>query len=171
MKKVLLLMVAVLMVANVAMADHLGLYADASGGSCNLSGPGFNTNAAILHKFTLGASGCRFYLDISNAPGTAIFGFNTPFTPVGNIASDLSVGYGGCQGPGTVVVGTLILQLGASGYMDVAAAPGFGLLYTDCNYAEKNATGGRSYINNPTGNCNEVATQASTWGQVKALYR
>jgi len=171
MKKVLLLMVAILMVASVAMADHISLYVDASGTSCNLAS-GFNSTATILHKYTLGATGSRFYLDISNAPGTAIFGFNSPFTPVGNIATDLSLGYGGCQGPGTIVLGTMIISLGASGYMDILASPGFGLLYTDCNFEEKTATGGRAHINNPEGTCLEpVATQPATWGQVKALYR
>jgi hypothetical protein len=171
MKKVLLLMVAVLMVASVAMADHIGLYTDGTGSDCHLTGPGFNTTAAIVHKFTLGATGSRFYLDTSNAPGTAIVGFNSPFTPVGNLASDLSLGYGGGQGPGSIVLGTVIIQLGAlPGYMDILASPGFGLLYTDCNFEEKAATGARTWINTPNGPCT-VATQPSTWGQVKALYR
>jgi hypothetical protein len=172
MKKVLMLTAGVLMVANVAMADHFGLYTDGSGGDCHLTGPGFNTTAAVVEKFTLGSTGCRFYLDVVNAPGTLIFAFATPFVPVGDIKSDLSVGYGGCQGPGSVVVGTMVIQLGGSGYMDILPATGFpNILYTDCNFAEKPATGGRAWINNPTGQCNEVATQPSTWGQVKALYR
>ena len=51
MKKVLLLMVAVLMVSSVAMADHFGVYADNTGASCSLA-VGFQsgTTAAVIEK-------------------------------------------------------------------------------------------------------------------------
>jgi len=172
MKKILLLMVAVLMVANVAMADNIGVYSDASGTSCILA-PGFSFGVVtVLHKYTLGATGSRFMLDASNAPGTSLIAFTTPYTPVGNIAVDLALGYGGCE-VGTVNLGTLTI-IAALGYMDVKAATGFpDILYTDCAFNEKLAYGSRTWIGTPPplATCNEVATKASTWGQVKALYR
>jgi len=168
MKKVLLLMVAVIMVSNVAMADHLGIYTDVNGSSCALA-PGFTSTAAVIHKFSLGTTGVRFKMDISGAPGTGVFGFTTGYTPVGNLTTDLSVGYGDCL-VGTVMIGTIVANL-AVGVLAIKPADGFGtILYTNCSFAELDATGGRAYVGS-TGDCGEVAVETSTWGQVKALYR
>jgi len=40
----------------------------------------------------------------------------------------------------------------------------------DCSFGEHPATGGSFYVAG-TGDCKEVATEATTWGSVKALYR
>jgi hypothetical protein len=166
MKKVLLLMVAVLMISSVAMADHLGVYADCSGASCSLA-PGFTSTAAVVHKFTLGATGVRFKVTLP--AGSSFFSFSTPYTPVGSMTSDLSVGYGQCL-VGTICVGNIVAILNP-GTINVLPADTFpNILYTDCVFAEKSATGGDAYVGG-TGDCHEVATEQSTWGQVKALYR
>lgn len=168
MKKVLLLMVAVLMVSNVAMANHFGVYADASGASCALGAAGvFNPSAAVIEKFSAGSTGSRF--KVVFPAGTSFFGFNSPFVPVGVLTSDLSLGYGQCLS-GSIVLGTINAIYGA-GTGDVEKAdlqPN--ILYTDCSFGEYPATGGTFYVGT-TGDCHEVATEPSTWGQVKALYR
>jgi hypothetical protein len=168
MKKVLLLMVAVLMISSVAMADHIGIYADASGASCSLAG-GFTTGTTVIHKFaTAGTTGSRWYIDSSTLVG-GIFAFSTGFTTVGSYTNDLSVGYGACN-TGSLVIGTLLMNA-TGGSMTVKAAIGQStIIVTDCNFGEKPATGGTAYVAG-TGNCGEVATEPSTWGQVKALYR
>jgi hypothetical protein len=169
MKKVLLLMVAILMISSVAMADHFGLYSDASGTSCLLV-LGFNPNVTLIEKFSNGTTGCRLMVDMG---GNGNFGFTTPWVPVGNIASDLSLAYGSCQ-TGSVVLGTLTMNLTISGSkMTVLPATLFpNIIYTTCSFEELPATGG--YANVGTGSptdCGEVATEPTTWGQVKALYR
>jgi len=169
MKKVLLLMVAVLMISTAAMADHFGLYSDASGSSCLLA-LGFNPNVTLIEKFSLGTTGCRLSVDMG---GNGNFGFTTPWVPVGNIATDLSLAYGSCQS-GSVVLGTLTMNLTASGStMKVLPAQLFPtIIYTNCSFAELPATGGKANVGTGSAtDCGEVATEPSTWGQVKALYR
>jgi hypothetical protein len=168
MKKVLLLMVAVLMVSSVAMADHIGVYSDASGSSC-LVGSGFQSNVTVIHRSLLGATGSRFKITLP--AGSAFFAFNTSYVPVGNMQTDLSLGYGDCL-TGSFVIGTIVANL-TSGTISVLPADTFvSIIYTDCTFAELPATGGNAYVAPATGNCNEpLATEQSTWGQVKALYR
>jgi hypothetical protein len=166
MKKVLLLMVGVLMISSVAMADHIGVYTDGTGSSCLLA-PGFTSTAAVIEKFSAGTTGSRF--KVSLPVGSVLFGFNTPFTPVGKVDTDLAVAYGVCL-TGDVVVGTLLANL-ANGTIQVLNSDILpNIIYTDCFFAEKVATGGTAHVGE-TGSCNEVATEPSTWGQVKALYR
>ena len=172
MKKVLLLMVAVLMVSAVAAnaIEHIGIYSDANGTSCTLA-PGFNPNVTVIEKSSTGTTGCRFYVD--PGAGNSIFAFNTSWVPVGNIANDLSLAYGSCQAqPGSVVLGTILMSLAGPGSLSVLPAQGFAsIIYTDCSFGEHPATGGKAFVT-VTGNCEEpLAAQSSTWGQVKALYR
>lgn len=169
MKKVLLLMVAVLMVSSVAMADHFGVYADNTGASCSLA-VGFQsgTTAAVIEKFTTGTTGSRFKVTLP--AGSSFFSFSSPYTPIGNLTSDLSLGYGGCQGPGSVVLGNIIAILNPGSGQVLPADLFANIIYTNCVFAELPATGGTYYVGS-TGNCNEIATEPTTWGQVKALYR
>jgi hypothetical protein len=60
MKKVLLLTLAALMISSVALADNVSMYSDISGTSCLISAAGFNSTAAVVHKFSLGATYSRF---------------------------------------------------------------------------------------------------------------
>ena len=111
MKKVLLLMVAVLMVSSVAMATpHYGVYTDCTGTSCALAA-GFTQTVAVVEKFSVGTSGARFKVTLP--AGSSFFGFSTGFVPLGNLTTDLSLGYGGCFS-GTTCLGTIagILILG-----------------------------------------------------------
>ena len=174
MKKVLLLMVAVLMVSSVAMADMITINTDASGSSCLLA-PGFTTTTAILHKYSTGSTGDRFYLDTSAAgAGTSVFSFTTSWVTVGTIQTDLSVAYGVCldTSTGPILLGTIVAQLVGPGSIAIKAAPIIGqIIYTDCSFGEHPASGGTAYIGTQTGPCEPIATQQSTWGAVKALYR
>jgi hypothetical protein len=55
--------------------------------------------------------------------------------------------------------------------------PQFPLQYVDCAFAEFPATAGQGVTINPDGSCpcgqlnQPLATEPSTWGQVKSLYR
>src|SRR5262249_55949564 len=144
---------------------------DASGSSCQLSGVGFMTTPTVLHRFTLGATASRWYINAGFAPGTTILAFTTPYTTVGDIHNDLRVGYAQCL-TGTIVLGTLVMVSGGIGHIDLIAAQGFAnIIYTDCSSGEHPATGGNAYMNG-SNNCGEIdAVEPSTWGQVKSLYR
>jgi len=168
MKKVLLLSLAVLMVSSAAMAEHIGIFADQAGTSCTLA-PGFNPNVYVVEKSLGGTTGSRF--KVVPGTGNSILAFNTTFVPIGNISSDLSLAYGQCLS-GDVVLGSILMSLAGPGFLEVKPADLFlTIIYTDCNFGEYPATGGKAYVGVP-GDCSlPVATQPSTWGQVKALYR
>jgi len=169
MKKVLLLTLACLMISSVAMADHLGVYSDCTGSSCLLAA-GFNNGAtAVVHKFSLGATYSRWKTTFP--AGSNVFGFTTqnsyPF--IGNSATDISVAYGTCIS-GSFCIGTFTAIL-APGEVVLSAADGQPtVLWADCDFGEFAGTGGSAWVG-LTGDCREVATEQSTWGSVKALYR
>jgi hypothetical protein len=173
MKKVLLLMVAVLMVSSVAMADHIGLYNDNAGTSCLLAPGGHfaGTDCYVIHKFTTGATGSRWKINFP--AGSTIFAFSpaSGMSPLGVVTSDMSVGYGGCQ-TGTLVLGACVGNLNPGTGAVVAADLQTDVVYTDCDFVQKPASGGTFTVaaSGPAP-CGEVATEPTTWGQVKALYR
>ena len=169
MTRVLMLAVAILMVGSIALADHIAPYTDETGTSCNIAA-GFSTTAAIIHKFSVGATGARFKLDLSLAPGSTVFAFNTPYVPIGNVTSDLSLGYGQCL-TGSFSLGTLV-AIWAPGAISIVPADAFpNIIYTNCDFAELTATGGHASINGDGHGCDFDAVEASTWGKVKSLYR
>ncbi len=173
MKRTLLLLVSLLLISSVAMADHIGIYSDATGQSCQLGNPGqFNPNVTVIHKFATGAIGSRFL--ITFPAGTAFFGFNSSYLqscdPGPCVGNDLVFAYGSCR-TGSIVLGTINAIYGTGTLQVVHTDLVLDVLYTDCSFVEKAATGGKAYVGT-TGNCNEpLATEASTWGSVKSLYR
>ena len=172
MKRMLLLLVSGLLISNVAMADHIGIYADASGTSCTLVS-GFNPNVTIIHKFTYGATGSRFRVDFG---GNGFFAFNSPFVTVGSLDHDLSVGYGQCLN-GCIPLGQIVTNLTILGSsVRVVPAEVFpNIIYTDCSFGEYPATGGIAHVGYDNGDCAgnpcTVPVEPTTWGSVKALYR
>lgn len=181
MKKVLLLAFGVLLAANVAFADHLGIYGDAAGTSCTSTAlvfpPAVNTTY-VIHKFTLGTNGSRFMV----VDGSGLFQASnvTPYAVLGGVYTGASVAYGNCLNAPAIVVYTLGHFFFGSGNicgkMEVVPdpiEPSGMILYSDCNYGAHQATGGQFFYqaNATCTNCNEVATAATTWGTIKALYR
>jgi hypothetical protein len=172
MKRTVWLLVSLLLISSAAMADHIGIYSDTTGQSCNLGNivGQFSSTVTVIHKYSQGAIGSRF--NITFPPGTSFFSFNSPYFPVCDPGpcDGISLGYGQCR-TGNIVLGTLLAIYGA-GTLHVVPAQSFSeILYTDCAFVEKAATGGAAYVGTP-GDCEEpVATEPSTWGSVKALYR
>jgi len=168
MKKVLLLTLAVLMIASVAMADHLGVYSDCTGGSCLLV-PGFTSTAAVVHKFSLGTTLSRWKAVFP--AGSNVFSFTTQnsYPSIGTATSDIAVAYGTCL-TGSFCVGTFAAIL-APGEIVLTVADGQPfIIWASCDFGEHPGTGGSAWVG-LTGDCREVATEQSTWGSVKALYR
>jgi hypothetical protein len=160
---------AALMSADVARAVHIGIYPDATGSTCNLQ-PGLSSTATIIQKFTLGATGSRFKMDLSLCPGTSFFAFSSPFFTIGVLTTDMSIGYGQCL-TGNIVLGTILANWAPGTVSIVAADLQSNIYYTDCSYTELPATGGHASISGDGHGCDFDAVQPSTWGGVKALYR
>ena len=176
MKRTLLLMICALMVSSAAMADHIGVYSDATGETCdlgNIAGQ-FSSTATVIHKYTSGAVGSRFKATFP--PGTLFIGLVTPYVVVGVLPTDLSLAYGQCRSD-CIVLGTLLAIYGA-GTIRIQAADGqANIIYADCSFVEKTASGGTAGVN-VTSDCTDltvggctVAVESSTWGSVKSLYR
>jgi hypothetical protein len=167
MKKVLLLSLSLMMLAGAAMADHIAIYADPTGSVCNLA-PGFSTTATIIHKFSAGATASRFRMELN--PGSVFFAISTPYVTIGGLDTDISIGYGACL-TGSFPLGTIV-ALWAPGTVSIVAAFGqSNIIYADCNFAERIATGGHTSINGDGHGCDFDPVQPTSWGKVKALYR
>ena len=180
MKKALLLSVAIVCVASMALAQGggIGIFADPTGADCNLwdVAPGLVTYWAV-HVNTPGATACSFSAP-QPACGLMAYLSDTQQFPVtiGNSQDGVAIGYGGCfASPIAVLAINFFAQAltapccfypvlpdpnGVSGQIEVV----------DCADNLLIATGGAGRINpNSTCMCT-VATEETTWGQVKSLY-
>jgi hypothetical protein len=167
MKRILILALVVLSIAGAASASYISIYSDASGGSCVLA-PGFNPNVTIIQKFTLGTVSVRFSL--TRGPNEFL-AFNSPYATIGNLTSDITVQYGGCR-TGSLVIGTATMNLvGDKLYIHPAQGQTI-VIDTDCAFVDHKAMWGYASVGNPYDVCNQqLATESSTWGRVKSLYR
>ncbi len=170
MNKLLLLTLFVVMIASVASADVIGVYSDDFGTNCNLAS-GFNPNGAVIHKMTLGTVAANFKIVLT--AGSTFFSFTTPFSPLPGVTPEgnISVQYGGCL-TGTIVVGHIVAIL-APGIIQVLPADG-GIGYIQsikCDLTSRYVYASNGGVGQD-GDCDtSVATEPSTWGSVKALYR
>lgn len=169
MKTVLALALLLFTTTAPAFADHIGIYRDAEGMSCTLDA-GYSNTTAIIHKFSLGSIGCQFRVDFSQAPGSTFIAFHTSYMPVGELTTGIAVGYGLCL-TNSIVVGTFEATL-SPGMLYVLPPTGYtNILNSDCHMTDYPATGGNASVGS-VNTCNQVeATEPSTWGHVKALYR
>lgn len=179
MKKILMLALAMTMVAGVAMADDIGIFTDQIGGdNCTLVPPAFQPfTVYVVHRAPGGATGSVFKL--TNTSGyslsAAVLG---GYLSIGDAFTDLSLAYGGCltgsiavlsvNGFGFPVPGQVCGVVQVGNVPSQAAS-----LTVDCNFAEIPAGAGKFVFNSDmTCPCIEPnATEESTWGKVKNLYR
>lgn len=177
MKRFALTVLLVMVLAAPAMAGvgDMSIYADNQGNSCNLVYAGGAPGTAyMVQKFGPGDESTGVRLKVTVPVGVSMF-FNTSYVPVGDIAIDLSIGYGVCINT-TTVIGTFTLFSGSApapcSLMSVAIPDGFATaLATDCGFVKFPLKVG-SGIFNPDGTCQcDIATEPTSWGKVKALYR
>jgi hypothetical protein len=183
MKRFALLMISLLALAAPAFAQinplvgDISMYNDDQGSSCNIvaNGGGAFLQPFMVQKFASGGgcTGIRFKITVPT--GMNIVGFSTTFVPVGNVANDLSIAYGICVSTTTVIGQLQVLSVSASptcSYLSVVAADNFANpIATDCSFGEYPIKVGQAIVN-PDGGCQcNVATQPTSWGRVKALYR
>ncbi len=183
MKRIALLAVCLVALAAPAFAQinpqvgDISMYSDDQGSNCNITanGGGAFLQPYMIQKFSNGGgcTGIRFKITVPT--GMSIVGFSTQYVPVGSVAGDLSIAYGICQSTQFVVGQLQVLSLTASpacSYVSVVAADNFANpIATDCLFGEYPIKTGQAIVN-ADGSCPcSVATEPTSWGKVKALYR
>jgi hypothetical protein len=180
----LVLVGGVVLAASAAFADHLGIYSDNQGNSCvtgALVPPPTTNFAYVIHKFTTGTTGARF--KVNDLSGLFHAAATTPYLEGGGGGAPYigsSLAYGNCLN-GQLVIYTLeflwFAQPISCAKMEIVPDPieiSGNIIFTNCNFTTLVATGGQFFWNadGTCQNCNEPnATEITTWGTIKALYR
>ena len=188
MRKILTIALALTMCSGAAMADKIGIYADAGGTNCSFNPAAFAlVTLYIVHDAEGGGKVSKFMIsDLSGMTPTGS-SVQAPFLAIGTYAAGIEIAYPECQN-GKVVIGTLgyfhqAEVMNCSRTVQVVPHPGSQVpgevIVVDCNLPFGNievAQGGRAWGGTDPvacGDCFEptVPTNESTWGGIKALYR
>ena len=187
MRKILTIALALTLCSGVAMADQLGVFTDQAGTDCSFAPANFALATLYLVLDSNGATASKFM--VSDAAGMTPTGSSVTagFLAIGSYSTGIEIAYPVCQN-GKIVIGTLgyfhqLEAMDCSRTVQIVAHPGSQVpgevVMVDCNLPFGNievAQGGRAWggaDSEACGGCFEptVATQQSTWGGVKALYR
>lgn len=177
-----LLVVGCLTVATPSAAqDKLDVYADRERTTCSLTEPVYPP-VAVIYLFLTGpaaSTGVRFSVPKPDCwVGASYIGEETPYVSIGKSYSDWTIAFGQCLTPPVYLGNVSFIVSGQSlpccEVKAVQPALGFPFVYTDCNFAENPLTAGQSVFVNADASCPcmpPVATEPTTWGRVKSLYR
>ena len=175
-----LLLVSITFSATASIAqDKVELFVDEGRTVCSLSD---NVPAVVsLHVFLTGPDNATLVGFKATLPdcwqGATWLADVTPYVSIGTSQGEMSVAFGQCLTP---PVHAVEIQVATSGTslpcceVKILQPISFPLQIVDCGFAEVNATAGQSVMVNPNASCpctTPVATESSTWGRVKALYR
>lgn len=183
MKRFALLIICLVAMATPALAINgigdISSYADDQGNDCNILSPGGGglVHVYVVHKFQPGESATYSRFKGQWPTGLTFLGsFNVGANvAIGNFATDVAVAYGVCVS-GPHLVGDALFQTSAASpacsYFDLVASDGQATpLGTDCLFGEYEVGTGQAIVN-PDGTCPcTIATEPTSWGKVKALYR
>jgi hypothetical protein len=180
MKKALLLSGLMIFAATAAFgqAGTIGVYADLTGANCHVADaiPGL-TGWNVVHTNTAGATASQFMIPLPSC-NLATFLSDTPVfaVTIGASQTGVAIGYGACL---AAPIHILTMNMFTSGITGPCCAitvipdpnvPSGQIEVVDCGNNLIFGSGFTSYINgNSTCPCT-VATEESTWGQVKSLY-
>ncbi|HEX6790240.1 MAG TPA: hypothetical protein VF247_02930 [Candidatus Krumholzibacteria bacterium] len=169
-KRFLLVVTLVVCFALPASGEHIGIYQDEFGYGCSLP-TGFNMTAAVVLKYAPFTTGVRFRIE--PPAGTSIAAFTTPYITIGSLDTDMSLAFGQCiDNTGSISLGTITANWTAG---TAWVRPALGqtiIMKTDCNFNELPIYGCYAFIGTPGLCCEDIiATESSTWGKVKSLYR
>jgi len=165
MRKTLLLLVCLLAGASAARANVLRLCTDPA--SCDLIVPAGFYELYLVQRYNVGGvSACRFTLDASTAPGSALLGFTSDYSFTGSVNGEIAVNFGSCT-QADVIVGRLTATV-ACGYIGILNP----FTYDCLQHTERSMYSSSMCVctHAPGTLCFELATEPSTWGSVKALY-
>ena len=181
MKKFVLTAMLLVVAATPALAQEgLGLFADNTGLSCSVTDlvDGAIKRVYVVHVNSVGASGSEFLVDTS-ASTMSLFVAAVPAGMLSIGASDtgISIAYQECR-IGTFLVLTLTFDAFGTtapcSYLRMLPDPTAASpvrIWNDCVSIPHDFPGGVAIVNaDGTCPCN-VATEETTWGTIKALYR
>ena len=181
MKKFVLTAMILVVAATPALAQEgLGLYADNAGLSCQISDlvDGAVKRVYVIHNNSVGASGSEFLVDASSTT-LAIFASTVPSSmlSIGSAETGISIAYNECKVGSFLVLTVSYDAFGTTApcsYIrmepDPTAVPPV-RVWADCISITHPFPGGVAIVNVNGGCPCNVATQATTWGTIKALYR
>jgi len=182
MKKTLLLSLAMICVASMAFgqAGTVGIYADPVGANCHLPDVVAGLNVYnVVHTNTAGASAVQFSAPLPGCYVAGLWLSDAPFYGVtlGNSQVGVAIGYGACVGAPNIVLLINIFGQGLTGpccawtVVPDPNVPSGQIEVVDCGNNLIFGNGFTSYVNGNSNDCPcTVATEESTWGQVKSLY-
>lgn len=179
MTKVGLTVLLLLVVAIPAMAvQTIGVFSDAAATSCEISDPGGNAQVKVYIVQTSDVQpvvGSAWKLEWDAGMSMDYVSDDaTPYLKNGDALNGASVYYFTCTA-GTILIDTVtFLSHGTSApcsYMRLGPHPTQGRVIIQCNFAGTPFPGSEGIVNsNDTCRCT-LATEPTTWGSVKALYR
>jgi hypothetical protein len=183
MKRFALLIVCLVAMATPALAINgvgdVSVYADDQGSNCNISSPGGGglVHVYVVHKFQPGEQGTYSRFKGEWPAGMTFLGaFNVGSNvAIGTFDNDVAVAYGVCVTSTHLVGDALFTTSGVSptcSYFNLVASVGQTTpLATDCTFAEFEVATGQGIVNPDAGCQCSIATEPTSWGRVKALYR
>ena len=160
-----------------AQSTKIELYADANRTTCELVDQG--TTLQTIYVFQTGSfqsTGVRFRVTKPACwTGATWVGDMTPFVALGNSQTDWSVAYGVCKTLPVLIGQINFFATGASQpCCELLAQPATQFVYTNCSFGEYPLVAGQKVVVNATDACrcqSPLATEPTTWGRVKSLYR
>jgi len=180
MKKFVLTAVLLTAVTQAALAAHsIGIFDDAAATSCEISDPGGPSTKLIYivhtNELAVPVGGSAWKLEWDAAMTMTWISDSSPFFRVGNAQDGISIAYVPCAG-GTFLIDTVsMMSAGTStpcSRFRLVAHPTQGLAILRCGSYDPMAFVPGEGIVNPNVSCAcTVATEPTTWGRVKSLYR
>lgn len=167
---------SLLLLPIAAFAGRVEIYADPALTQCSLSDTSPRTaNVYVSETGYYGDVGLRFRIEPSPGFTGVWISETSPFVTVGNSQTDLSIGFGSCRYGQFTVLTTTYQLFGTSSCSTLSIAAANGFPWPICVYCagEYFCDGYLALHINCDGsaNCNPLATEPTTWGRVKALYR
>ena len=160
-----------------AQSTKIELSADVNRTSCELVDQGGFFTIYVFQTGSFQSTAVRFK---AAKPacwlGATWVGDSSTYVSLGNSQTDWSVAYGACKTL-PVLVGQINYQAAGASLPcceAVVTAPPIEFVYTDCSFAEHPLVPGQKVVINPDQSCPcnlPLATEQSTWGRVKSLYR
>jgi hypothetical protein len=176
----LALIALTLVVSTPAFAAHsIGIYDDPLAVSCQISDPGGPSTKLIYivhtNELVVAVGGSAWTLEWDAGMTMTFINDSSPFFHVGNAQDGISMAYSPCAG-GTFLIDTVsMMSAGTSAPCSrfrLGPHPSLGLSILRCGSFDPMAFVPGEGIVNANASCAcSVATEPTTWGTIKSLYR
>jgi hypothetical protein len=176
-ERLALALIAGLLAAPVlAFGNGFSIYSDATLTNCTLSDDANGTSTVyVVHDSNAGATGVRFRIAGSAGFTGVWLSESTPYFKVGNSQTDISIGFSCLFGSFPVLMVTYqLFGTSTCSTLEIAGPQGFTVpICQQCQFDEHPCLNSHVLHVNCDGSidCNPTATESTTWGGVKALYR